>query len=359
MLRLWHAVVLAALLVVAGTQASAYQVNLLTQGVVGAILALAVWFLLRVCDRPSLGHAAFYGVAAYGTGIAVTRWDLRNVWVVMSISVLAALLAGLVVAIASRRLNHVHFLLVTLAFAEMLRALTTRWRELGGDDGLTGVTRPSAWPLPLDITDSRNLLWFSIAMLTTVVALLVIVTNSPFGAALFGMRDSESRMASLGYDPYSYRMIGFVLSAGIAGIAGSLFAIHTRFVSPSELSTPVSSQALLIVVIGGGASILGPVAVSIGLVYVEARMSSITNHWVGVIGALYVLIALARTVHWHVVLDRVRGLFGVRRSRSGRPAADVGVSTAHDDPRKKRSSPPTATEVFAATSPTATDTEAS
>ena len=298
MIKLWHALTLAPALAIAALMASPFQVTVLTKGAIWAILAMSVWFLLKVCDRPSLGHAAFFGISAYTAGIAITRWDVSNVWVVLGLAVGVSTLAGGFVAVVAGRLNDVHFLLITLAFAEMLRSLTTRWRELGGDDGLTGVTRPSAWPLPIELTDPKMMLWVSLGALAIVVAVLVVVVRSPFGSVLLGMRDSETRMAALGFSPFAYRTAGFVLSAAIAGVAGLLNALLTRFVSPSELSALVSARALLIVVISSSVALMGPVVIAVGLTLVEDALSSHTKNWAGILGFLYVAIALLRTVPW-------------------------------------------------------------
>lgn len=303
-IRLWHAVALTAVLVSAAVVASPFQITLLTKSVVWAILAMSVWFLLRVCDRPSLGHAAFFGVSAYVTAIAITRWDFSNVWAVLGVALVVSTLAGVFVAVVAGRLNDVHFLLVTLAFAEMLRSLTMRWRELGGDDGVTGVTRPSAWPLPLDL-DSQNLLWVGLFALGVVVAVIVMVVRSPFGAVLLGLKDSESRMAALGYSPFAYRTAGFTMSATIAGVAGWMNALLTRFVSPSELSPIVSARALLIVVVGGMFALVGTVVVAFGLTFIEDILSSYTAHWPGFIGALYVAIAIVRSLAWKGWMHRI------------------------------------------------------
>lgn len=305
--RWWQAVLLGGVLVIATVRATPFQTTVLTKGVIWAILAMSVWFLLQVCDRASLGHAAFFGVSAYTTGIAITRWEYTNFWLVLGVSLVVSTLAGGFVAVVAGRLNDVHFLLVTLAFAEMLRSLTTRWRELGGDDGLTGVIRPSMWPVPIDLSDPQNLLWVCLALLAFVVAVLVVVVRSPFGAVLLGLRDSESRMAALGYSPFAYRTAGFVLSAAIAAIAGVMNALLTRFVSPSELTALVSARALLMVVIGATLGLLGPVVVAIGLTVVEDQLSSHTKNWAGILGAMYVLIALLRGIPWRARVQRVFG----------------------------------------------------
>jgi ABC-type branched-chain amino acid transport system, permease component len=306
-IRWWQVVLLGAALVTATLRATPFQTTVLTKGVIWAILAMSVWFLLCVCDRASLGHAAFFGISAYATGIAITRWEYTNFWLILGLAIAVSTVAGGIVAIVAGRLNDVHFLLVTLAFAEMLRSLTTRWRELGGDDGLTGVIRPSMWPVPLDLSDPQNLLWACLGGLAIVVALLAVVVRSPFGAVLLGLRDSETRMAALGYSPFAYRTAGFVLSAAIAAVAGVMNALLTRFVSPSELTALVSARALLIVVIGSSLAMLGPVVVAIALTVVEDQLSSHTKNWAGILGVMYVIIAMFRNTPWKNLARRVSG----------------------------------------------------
>lgn len=290
MIRLWPVSVLI-LAIAAGLLATPFQVTLLTRAYIWAILAVSVWFLLRIGNRASLGHAAFFGTAAYAVGIAITRWNVDNLWVVLAIAVATSSVAGLVVGAVASRLGGVHFLLITLAFAEMLRSLATRWREFGGDDGLAGVTRPNAWPLPVDLTSSSAMLWFTLGLLVLVIVVLTVVVRSPFGAALRGVRDSETRMASLGYNPVAYRVAAFTLSAAIAGLAGAANAMHTYFVSPADLVPLVSAKALLFVVIGGTA-MLGAAVAAVFFVVLEDLLSSYTQHWPAVLGLIFIIIAI-------------------------------------------------------------------
>lgn len=321
----------AAAIVIATLIADGFDLLLLTRANAWAMLALSTWFLLRVSGRASLGNAAFQGVAAYLVGIGATRWGIDNVWVMMTVAVTGAALVGLVVGWVSARLSGFHFLLITLAFAEMLRSLALRWRSLGGEDGISGIGRPSAWPVPIDLTDSRQMAWFAAALLALCVGALVVVLRSPFGGAVSGVRDSESRMAALGYSPAAYRLGAVVLSATIAGVAGVVNAYAVRFVSPADFVPLVSAKALLFAVVGG-VGLLGAVAAAVVLTVLENDISGRFDRWPMVLGFVYIAIAMVGPNP----VGRVRRAVSRRRT----PAAPTvsGESTADDDDRIPASS---------------------
>jgi branched-chain amino acid transport system permease protein len=283
-----------------------FQVTLLTQGISWAVLALGVWLLLRICNLPSFGHAAFYGVGAYSAGLAVTRWHVDNVFVALGLAILISCAVALPIAIVLARLVSVSFLLVTLAFASMLHALAGRWDVLGGSDGLVGVIRPKASPLHTNLFDPANYFYFSAAVLFVALLVVILIVRSPFGAVLLGIRESEQRMAALGYNPLPYRVAAFVVSAGLAGAAGLLSAYLTSYVDPGDADALISARALLLAVIGG-TSVFGPVLAAFALTELEYLLSSHTTRWLGVLGAIYVVVALVMpNGDWLAPLRRLR-----------------------------------------------------
>jgi len=286
--------------------AGTFQVTLLTQGISWAILAVGVWLLLRICNLPSFGHAAFYGVGAYTAGLAVTRWQIENVFTALGLAVLVSCAVALPIALVVSRLSHVSFLLVTLAFATMLHALAGRWQVLGGTDGLIGVIRPNAGPLHVDLLDASNFYYFAAGLLFAALLVVLLIVRSPFGGVLVGIRESEQRMAALGYNPLPYRVAAFVVSAALSGAAGLVSAYLTSFVDPGDVDALVSARALLLAVIGGG-SVFGPVVAAIGLTELEQLLSSHTTRWLGVLGLVYVAVALVLPVgQWLAPLRRLR-----------------------------------------------------
>jgi branched-chain amino acid transport system permease protein len=285
------AALLAVVLVGAGVRVTGLDVLLLTRSFTWAMLALSAWFLLRVSGRASLGNAAFFGTAAYAVGLSTTRWGIDNFWVALLVAVAASAAVGLAIGMVSGRLGGFHFLLITLAFAELLRSLALRWGTLGGEDGIAGVTRPSTWPLPVDLADSKSMMWFTGAWLAVVLVALVVVVRSPFGAHLVGMRDSAGRMAALGHAPIPYRVGAVVVASVVAGIAGALNVYAVRFVSPAELVPLVSAKALLFTAIGG-IGMVGAVVASVCMTFLEDDLSTRWDRWPTVLGAVYIAIAM-------------------------------------------------------------------
>lgn len=279
------------LVLVIGLRIGSADRLLFTTALIWAMLALSAWFLLRISGRSSLGNASFFGVAAYVVGVSSTLWDIDNIWIVLAIALSASALVGLLVGLVSGRLSGFHFLLITLAFAEMFRSLATRWKRLGGEDGMAGIGRPSAWPIPLDLADATTMMWFTFMALILTVAMLAIVVRSPFGAAVVATRDSESRMATLGYVPAAQRVAAVVVASVVAGLAGALNAYAIRFVSPAEFVPLVSAKALLFAVIGG-AGMLGSVVAAVVMTFLEDELSARLDRWTTVLGVVYLLIAM-------------------------------------------------------------------
>ena len=299
--------------------ADPFHLALVTRGMVWAMFGLAVWFPLRSLGLPSFGHAAFFGVAAYAAGLAVTRWQVDNVFVGFALAIVVSCAVAVPIAAIAGRMGSVSFLLVSLAFAEMLHSLALRWREVGGSDGLVGVIRPHAWPLSMGLSRPENYFYFASAVAGVALLVVVLVTRSPFGGVLVGIRESEARMRALGYNPVTYRFAALLVSAGIAGAAGATNAYLNRFVNPEDLGALVSARGLLIAVLAGGA-VLGPVLVGIGLTVLEDLLSSYTAHWLALLGAVYVAVAVLATDRARVfaLVARLRGA-----GRHGPPARPV------------------------------------
>lgn len=268
-----------------------FQVGLVTRGLVWAIVGLAVWFLLRTLGLPSFGHAAFFGVGAYAAGLAVTRWQIDNVFVALALAVALTCVVALPIALVASRLGSVGFLLITLAFAEMLRSLALRWRSVGGSDGLVGVTRPEAGPLGVDLGEPVTYFYFTALLTGVCLFTLWLVRRSALGGVLVGIRESEGRMRALGYRVGAYKVLAFELSAALAAVAGVLHAYLIRFVSPEDLGALVSARGLIIVVVAG-AALAAPVAVAVVLTLGEDAASSVTESWLALMGLVYVAVAL-------------------------------------------------------------------
>jgi branched-chain amino acid transport system permease protein len=291
MIRLLALVATAAGLLAAPYYLDVFRIGLVTTGLIWGVLALSVWFLLRILDQPSFGHAAYFGVAAYVAGLAATRWEIDNVFAVFGLAVVVTCAVALPIAVVASRLGSIGFLLITLAFAEMLRSLATRWHAVGGSDGLVGVVRPEAGPLPLDLNDPVDFFYFTLGASAVCLLVLWLVKRSPVGGILVGIRESEGRMRALGYRVGAYKVFAFLLSAAVAAVAGVLHAYLIRFVSPEALGALVSARALIIVVVAGSI-VWMPLLVAVLLTVAEDIASSHTEHWLALMGVAYVAVAL-------------------------------------------------------------------
>lgn len=317
--------------------ANNFQLILITRGLVWAVLAASLWFLLRICDLPSFGHAAFFGVAAYVTGVGATRWGVDNIFVALVLGVAITCVVALPLALVASRLKSIFFLLVTLAFAEMLRSLALRWRALGGSDGLVGVVRPDAWPLPVELSQPRGYFFFALGTLVVCLCGLHVVTRSAFGGVLVGIRESDTRMAALGYNPAAYRAVAIMLSVAVAAVAGVLHAYLNRFVNPEDLGALVSARALLTVVVGG-VPLVGPPLVAIVLTVLEDVLSSHTDRWLAALGGLYIVVSLLSGGRLPGLGRRRRSAATVRDGGSDRtagPASNTGPEDGEPAPEPR------------------------
>ncbi len=268
---------------------SSYQVDLLTKTLIFAIFAMSLNLSLGYAGLPSLGHAAYFGVGAYTVGLLTVRvWN--NFWVDMACGLAAAAVAAALFGLLAHRAEGSYLVMITLA--QVLWGIAFGWRRLtGGDDGLPGIPRP-AEGLPLSLADGRRFYYLVLVCFVVTVGVLALVTRSPFGRALVGIRESARRMEVLGYDTWRYKYVAFVLAGLFAGLAGNLFVYYNGFVSPAYLSIVFSAAALIMVILGGAGTLLGPVLGSAVIVYLENAVSAYTQRWLLVLGLVYVAVTL-------------------------------------------------------------------
>jgi branched-chain amino acid transport system permease protein len=280
----------AALLGVAGAPwlLSSYYVGLLTQALIYAIFAMSLDLLLGYTGLPSLGHAAYFGVAAYTLGLLALRAGM-SFWAAFPWALGAAAVAGALFAFMAVRARGAYFLMITLALGQVLWGIAFRWRSVtGGEDGISGLPRPAlrAWAQPAGPAGYHL---FVLAVFLLAAMALAILVRSPFGLALQGIRASESRMEALGYNVWLYKYLAFVLAAVLAGLAGTLFGAYTGFVSPADLSIVTSARALLMVILGGAGTLVGPAVGAAAILFLESWVSTQLERWLSVLGAIYIL----------------------------------------------------------------------
>jgi branched-chain amino acid transport system permease protein len=295
LMRTRYFLVLLGLIVLAlvGAIAPSYYAGLLTLVLVFGIFAMGLNVLVGYTGLDSLGHAAFYGAAAYATAIAFKRLG-PNPALDALLGIFAAFIVSAGFGLLALRATGAYFLMATLALAQVLLGLALGWRSVtGGDDGLPGIARPTLGPVSL--TSSSTFFLFVLVIFTLIALALWVFSRSPFGCALLGIRESESRMQMLGYNTWLYKYIAFVVAGTVAGVSGVLYVFYTGFVSSTELTALRSAEALLMVILGGPATLLGPVLGAAIVVFLKNMLSSlpgIGERWVFVLGAVYVLTVL-------------------------------------------------------------------
>ena len=285
------ACILLLIAIIAWFRADIFGHELLAQISILAIFAMSLDLLTGYTGLVSLGHAAFYGVGAYATaGLAnLAVWPM---WAVMPTAMLLAALLAVLAGAFAVRLVGVFFIMITLAIGEMVHAFAFRSRVFGGDDGLGGVPRLNLDAFGINLIDPSQFSLFTLIVAALVYFVAAHLVDSPFGRVLTGIHQNESRMRALGCPVRHYKLAAFVLSASLAGLAGSLAAQHNNFVSPELLTWTTSGEALIVVIIGGIGSLVGPAAGAAVFVMLAHHLSGITDYWMFFMGLFFVAVVL-------------------------------------------------------------------
>jgi branched-chain amino acid transport system permease protein len=283
--------VAAVLLVVVPQFLSSYLLTLVTQALVYAILAMSLDLLLGYTGLSSLGHAAYLGVGAYSVGVLTTRHG-AGFWVTLAVGVGLAIVVAGIFGLVALRATGVYFLMITLALGMVVWGLAHRWVSLTqGDNGISGVPRPAflaAWGLPWSLSRSLPFYYFTLAGFAVAFVALRAVVRSPFGQSLVGIRESESRMRTLGYHVWLHKYIGFLIAGGVGGVAGVFWAYYNGFVSPADVELATSVEVLLMVALGGRGTLVGPAVGAAVIVFLKNLVSVYTHRWLLILGAVYI-----------------------------------------------------------------------
>jgi len=270
-----------------------YYIGLLTEGLILGIFAMGLDLLLGHTGLPSLGHSAYFGAAGYTMAILSLRLH-QSSWVSASAAMVVSLMIAAIFGLLVLRTSGVYFMMITLALAQVLWGIAFGWRSLtGGDDGLPGIARPDLGALfPWALQLPANFFTLVLVIFVIVVAALSVLVRSPFGYTLHGIRESEARMGSLGYHVWLHKYVAVLVAGGVAGIAGILFVYYHGFVSPAELSLVLSAEGLLMVILGGSGTFLGPALGAVVVVFLRNLISGYTERWLLVLGLVYLLVVL-------------------------------------------------------------------
>jgi branched-chain amino acid transport system permease protein len=263
-----------------------YQVGLATEILIFGILAMSIDILAGFAGRTSLGHGAIFGVSSYVVVYATAQAGLPPA-AAFALGMVAATLVAVIFGLLAVRTSGVYFLLLTLALGMIVWGICLRWTQVtGGENGMRGDVRPE-W-----LVAHRAFYWAVLAGASAVSYAMWRFVRSPFGLTLLGIRDSESRMRSLGYNVPVHLFVGFTVSGFFAGIAGALYAMFNNFVSPSTVALAQSVEGVLMMIAGGVGTLFGGFVGAAAIIALENVVSAYTERWQMVLGVTFILIMI-------------------------------------------------------------------
>jgi branched-chain amino acid transport system permease protein len=309
---------------------SSFFVGLLSLMFIWAILALSLDMVMGYMGLLSFGHAAFFGIGAYVTGLTVLN-VYNSFLLAAAVSIVLSAVVAYIIGVMSIRLSGVFFAMITLAFAQMFYQLALTWDVVtGGSDGLS-IPSMELFGLGLvDLGDTVIFYYFSLLVAVGVYAGAVRFLDSPFGRIVTAIRESERRVSFLGYDTNTFKRRAFAISGAIGGLAGALLAAYQTFVSPSTLFWVVSGDVVIAMMFGGMGTLFGPMIGGAAFVALSEILSSYTDQWRFVLGLLLVLTIMAAprglVTVYQSLIERLRE----RAGSGGGPAAAPEQTPARD-----------------------------
>src|ERR1700723_3351291 len=256
-----------------------------------AMFACAFNLLLGFTKMLSFGHAAYFGASAYITGWLVTAMGWGTVAGILG-GVAVSMLLGLVIGAIAVRRQGIYFAMITLALAQLVYFVCLQAQFTGGENGLQGIPRGSLLGV-VGLGNDRTMYYFVLAVFVAVFVLIRRIVHSPFGQVLKAIRANEPRAVSLGYKVDRYKLMAFVMSASLSGLAGSLQALVLGFATLSDVSQTTSGEVILMTLLGGSGTFLGPVIGANVVVTLQEYLSDVVGAWVSVIiGAIFVVCVL-------------------------------------------------------------------
>ena len=264
--------------------------NVVMKILIFAILAMSLNILWGYTGYPSLGHAAYFGVAGYTAGILMVNYGINNFWIIAPAGILLAAIFAAILGIPALRMSGAYFLLVTLAMGQLIFSVAQKWRNVtGGDTGLGGITLPNMH-LPFFTLTQHSFYYIIFAAFVICCAVIYLMLHSPFGEALQGIRENEPRMRSLGYNTWLYRYIAFIIAGLFAGVAGIFFAPFNGIMSPVHISVATSAYVMLMVVLGSPSVIFGPVlGAAVVVILEQVSIVYLPYRWPLIFGAVFVI----------------------------------------------------------------------
>ena len=267
-----------------------YVQSLMTKILIFAIFAMSLDLLMGYTGVLSLGHAAYFGVGGYTVGILMVHYGIDSFWIGAPCGILLSTLVAAIFGIIVLQVRGIYSLLVTFALGQLLYSIAMKWRSMtNGEYGLTGIIRPDLG-LPHFTWNTTYFYYFVFIVFAICFFLLYRLVKSPFGQALQGIREGESRMSVLGYNAWLYKYIAFVIAGMFAGVAGVLFAYHNGIMVPPNLDVSTSGFVMLMMIAGGMGTLYGPVIGAAALIIIQFYAGVFTpERWPLILGGAFVL----------------------------------------------------------------------
>ena len=269
--------------------AATFAVTLATEIMIFGLFASGINLLLGTTGLVSLGQAMFLGLGGYGIGVGSSLLGLP-LWLSIPSTLVAVGAVSAIVGSICTRTRGVEFLLITLAFSQMMYGAAIKLRITGGSDGMSGIPRPDLSAVGLSADDPATFYYYVLSATAVLLFGLWRIVNSPFGSVLEGIRENERRMAAMGYAVGFYKVGAFSFGAIVCAAAGILQAQYTYFINPDSMSWQLSGEGVLMVIIGGASSVLGPLVGAAVFVLVKQGLSSLTGDYLMFFGLFFMLV---------------------------------------------------------------------
>jgi len=267
-----------------------FLMTLFTRIIILAMAATSLNLILGYGGMVSFGHAVYIGIGGYAVGILAEE-GISSGFLQWPVAIAASASLALIIGALSLRTRGVYFIMITLGFSQVVYYMAVGLDRYGGDDGLT-IYRRSEFADLIDISDKKVFYYVCLALLIATIYLVHRLVNSRFGMVIQGARSNDRRMRAIGFPTLRYRLVCFVIAGAVCGLAGALLANHTEFVSPAMMQWTRSGDLIVMVVLGGMASVFGPLIGAVALLVLEEALSAITEYWQIILGPLFLLVVL-------------------------------------------------------------------
>jgi len=269
---------------------NAFVLSLFTRIVILAMAAVSLNLIMGFGGMVSFGHAAYLGIGGYAVGI-LAKEGVNSGFLQWPLALALSALFALAVGVLSLRTRGVYFIMITLAFAQMVYYVAIGLDRYGGDDGMTIYKRSQFGDL-ISLSNKTAFYYLCLVLLLATVYLVWRIVNSRFGLAIQGARSNDRRMRAIGFPTYRYKLVCFVIAGTICGLAGALLANHTDFISPAIMHWTRSGDLIVMAVLGGMGTVFGPVIGAVALLVLEEALSGVTEYWQIIIGPIFLLVVL-------------------------------------------------------------------